>query len=56
MKWDPANDVPGGYQMGQMAMNTLFVEPRLCLEDLVFSSQELARLQPAAKVRTGSKS
>lgn len=31
MKWDPANDVPGGYQGGQSAMNTLFVEPRSLL-------------------------
>ncbi|CAE7683854.1 alkbh6 [Symbiodinium pilosum] len=31
MKWDPANDVPGGYQGGQSAMNTLFAEPRSLL-------------------------
>eukprot|EP00435_Cladocopium_sp_Y103_P057549 s1285_g19.t2 len=23
MKWDPANDVPGGFEMGQQALNTL---------------------------------
>jgi len=31
MKWDPANDVPGGFEMGQQALNTLFVEPRSLL-------------------------
>ncbi|CAE6919615.1 alkbh6 [Symbiodinium sp. CCMP2456] len=31
MKWDPANDVPGGYQGNQSAQNTLFVEPRSLL-------------------------
>ena len=52
MKWDPANDVPGGYQMGQKAMNTLFVEPRFLqkgLEQLRFSRKELVGLQPAAE-------